>query len=141
MSIFTGGGVRSGSPKRCPAYITVIRNFIHKRGTAGRTLFLFHHGRGCCRSCAGPQDLYRGASLQRGTAFVTKNRLLIEISRSASWTDNVYFFRNNRRQSGPAFITKGRFIIGSLCPAFRAKLNHPCLLSGLFLITIDRRHA
>ena len=95
---FTDGGERSGYTNIRSAHIAVIRKIIHQRGTAGRTTFLFHYGwGGGYRSCAGRWNFYRCDSLQGRTAFVAKNGLFIEKFCSASWTDNVHFFRDNRR--------------------------------------------
>ena len=130
---FTGGEGRSGPAKVRPAQIAVIRIFKRNRGAAGRTPFLCNNGRWCCRPGAGLPGLHRGDGRQPGTAFITKNSLRIADDRSTDRTLYLLFFRDLGRQPGTAFVTEGSFIIGIFCPAFRAELDHTCVLVVFYL--------
>jgi hypothetical protein len=123
--MFHGGADRRGYPEICPAHIAELRNFIHKRGTAGRTAFPGSDRQGCRWSCSSDMpDLYGRGRLQRGTAPVTKNSVYIGNFRATAGTYLLLFFRDRERQPVPAPVAKDSPVIGISCFAFRADLNH-----------------
>jgi hypothetical protein len=63
---FMGGGEGSRPVNIRTAYIAELRNFIHKRGTAGRAPSPSDYRLGC-RSCDDGLDLYWRDGMQQGT--------------------------------------------------------------------------